>query len=62
MEDNGTPPECYLVSVKENGSTIKKYFSKKKKVAIVKQEIEVIKIVDIPIKRKTKKEFKDEVL
>jgi hypothetical protein len=31
MEDNGTPPEGYLVSIKENGANMKRYFSKKKK-------------------------------
>jgi hypothetical protein len=61
MEANGTPPEGYLVSVKNNGATIKRYFSRKKK-KDVKQEIDVIKVADIPIKRNTKKEFKDEVL
>jgi hypothetical protein len=39
---------------------LKDTFQKTKK--DVKQEIDVIKVADIPIKRKTKKEFKDEVL
>jgi hypothetical protein len=61
MEENGTPPEDYLVSVKENGATMKRHFSKKKDNKINKA-IDVIKVSDIPVKRKTKKEFKDEVL
>jgi hypothetical protein len=61
MEENGTPPEGYLVSIKENGATIKRHFSKKKDTKINK-DIDVIKVTDIPVKRKTKKEFKDEVL
>jgi aromatic ring hydroxylase len=61
MEDNGIPPEGYLVSVKENGATIKRYFSKKKNTKI-NQEIDVIKVAEILVKKKTKKEFKDEVL
>jgi hypothetical protein len=62
MKTNGTPPEGYLVSVKDNGATIQRYFSKKKKKDTAKQEIDVIKVADIPIKRNTKKEFKGEVL
>jgi hypothetical protein len=31
MEANGTPPEGYLVSVEENGTTIKRIFQKRRK-------------------------------
>jgi hypothetical protein len=39
MEANGTPPEGYLVLVKDNGATNKRYFSKKKKKMLLRNKI-----------------------